>query len=697
MVALQGSGTADAPYLLIYLNTTGYQSINVAYNLRDVDGSTDDAVQPVALHFRVGTAGSFTNVPAAFVADATSGPSLATLVTPVSVTLPASADDEAQVQLRIMTANASGSDEWVGIDDISITGTPSSVDLPPTVTAVVPLDGATNVPVDAAVEVTFSEPVAISGTVEIDCTGGTQNVTPTGGPTNFDLPHSDFGFGESCTVTILASQVTDQDGDPDNMAGDYSWSFETTSGCFGPSTAIHDIQGDGLVSPVVGQQHSVEALVVADYQSVSSIRGFYMEEPDGDQDANPATSEGLFIYDDNLGVDVAVGDYVRVTGFVSEFEQQTQLSSISAVTLCDNDPTVATPIEVTLPFSVTTFPERYEGMWVTFPQTLTVSENYNLGRGGILTLSNGRLQQPTNVVLPGTPANDFQADNNRNMIVLDDNNLFQNPDPIIYPPPGLSALNSVRSGDEVSQIDAVLTEGDPGWSSAGIMYRLWPNAMPTFTPANPRPAAPDPVRAGGSLRVSSFNVLNYFLTLDDGVNDICGPDQNMECRGADSASEFTRQRDKLLQALYILDADVLGLMELENTPGVEPLANLVDGLNALTAPGTYDYIDAGTFDPGDVIKVGLIYKPGVVQPVGDFAVLNSLVDPLFDTDLHRPALAQTFEEVATNGRFTAVVNHLKSKGCSGAHRAGHGPGRRTSLLQPRPDSGCQRRTGLAGD
>ncbi len=90
-VALAGSGTADAPYILVHLNTTGYQSINVSYNLRDLDASVDDAIQPVALHYRIGTVGTFTNVPAAFVADATTGPSQATLVTPINVTLPAGA------------------------------------------------------------------------------------------------------------------------------------------------------------------------------------------------------------------------------------------------------------------------------------------------------------------------------------------------------------------------------------------------------------------------------------------------------------------------------------------------------------------------------------------------------------------------------------------------------------------------------
>src|SRR6185295_5322833 len=120
VVALQGSGTADAPHIVIAVNTTGMSGIKVAYNLRDIDGSTDNAVQPVALQFRVGSTGNYTNIPAGFVADATTGPSLATLVTPVSVTLPAAADNQPLIQIRIMTANAVGNDEWVGIDDIIV-------------------------------------------------------------------------------------------------------------------------------------------------------------------------------------------------------------------------------------------------------------------------------------------------------------------------------------------------------------------------------------------------------------------------------------------------------------------------------------------------------------------------------------------------------------------------------------------------
>ena len=120
VVALNGSGTADAPHIVINVNTTGLSGVRIVYFLRDIDGSTDNAVQPVALQYRVGAAGNYTNIPAGFVADASSGPSLATLVTPVAVALPAATDNQPLVQLRIITTNAVGNDEWIGIDNIQV-------------------------------------------------------------------------------------------------------------------------------------------------------------------------------------------------------------------------------------------------------------------------------------------------------------------------------------------------------------------------------------------------------------------------------------------------------------------------------------------------------------------------------------------------------------------------------------------------
>jgi hypothetical protein len=124
-VGIAGSGTADAPFILIKLNTTGFSNIRVQYKVRDLDGSADNAAQQVALHYRVGNTGNFTNVPAAYIADATTANS-ATQETDVDVLLPAAADNQPEIQIRVMTTNAVGNDEYVGIDDISVTGTPAA-------------------------------------------------------------------------------------------------------------------------------------------------------------------------------------------------------------------------------------------------------------------------------------------------------------------------------------------------------------------------------------------------------------------------------------------------------------------------------------------------------------------------------------------------------------------------------------------
>ncbi len=121
VVALNGSGTADAPFLLITLNTTGYSALNLSYSVRDIDGSTDNAIQQVALQYRVGTSGNFINLPAGYISDATvSGTD--TFVTKINVVLPDEVNNQPTVQLRIITSNAVGNDEAIGIDDIIISG-----------------------------------------------------------------------------------------------------------------------------------------------------------------------------------------------------------------------------------------------------------------------------------------------------------------------------------------------------------------------------------------------------------------------------------------------------------------------------------------------------------------------------------------------------------------------------------------------
>lgn len=144
-IALNGSGTADAPNIQLHLNSAGRKDVTVSYNLRDLDGSADNSVQQVALQFRPMASSNWINVPAGYVADATTGPSVATLVTPVQVTLPADANNQPTLEIRIITTNAGGNDEWVGIDDIVVSSIdcagPCPVPPPPTITEIHDIQG----------------------------------------------------------------------------------------------------------------------------------------------------------------------------------------------------------------------------------------------------------------------------------------------------------------------------------------------------------------------------------------------------------------------------------------------------------------------------------------------------------------------------------------------------------------------------
>jgi len=197
-----------------------------------------------------------------------------------------------------------------------------------------------------------------------------------------------------------------------------------------------------------------------------------------------------------------MGDRVRVTGTVNEYYGLTELTTVSDVTLCAQGST-PNPVAVNLPFSDPAYLERYEGMLVSLPQTLTVTENYSLGRyGEVLVSSGGRLFTPTHRVSPGSAAVAQQAANDLNQLVIDDGSALLNPDPIVYPSPGLSAVNTLRSGDMVTGVTGVI-------SYTASAYRLHPTQLPLFKAANPRSATPN-LPGAGSLRVASFNVLNYF-------------------------------------------------------------------------------------------------------------------------------------------------------------------------------------------
>jgi uncharacterized protein len=436
-------------------------------------------------------------------------------------------------------------------------------------------------------------------------------------------------------------------------------------------TLISAIQGSGAQSPLVNQVVTVEAVVTA---VKPGLNGFYLQEEAADHDGDASTSEGIFVFGAATVDDVAEGEQVRITGTVGEFVTSSGASSMTQLTSATVEVLGAgetiTPTAVTFPVASATALEQYEGMLVTLTDELVISEYFNYDRFGEVVLAKpldgqDRLHTPTAVVDPGAPAQALAAEQARRIITLDDSRSSPNPATIPHPGNGLDfgPTNSFRGGDTVTGVTGVIDH------TFGL-YRIQPTIYGTYAAENPRPMAPPEV--GGSITVASFNVLNYFLTIDDSGN-ICGPGQNVNCRGADSQAEFDRQRAKTLQAIAALDADVVGLMEMENTPGVEPAADLAMGLNDLVGAGTYSYIDTGVIGT-DAIRVGFLYKPGTVRPAGDFAILDSSVDPAFIDTLNRPMLTQTFDEVATGGRVTVSVNHLKSKGSACANDPDTGDG-----------------------
>jgi uncharacterized protein len=413
---------------------------------------------------------------------------------------------------------------------------------------------------------------------------------------------------------------------------------------------VHDIQGSGASSPLAGDVVIIEAIVVGDFQGSNQQSGFFVQEDDIDADLDPATSEGLFVAAGTGVFDVEVGDLVRVTGTVSESFGMTQLGSVTIELLGEGNP-LPEASDVLLPLAALDAPEALEGMLVHLPQQLTVTENFNLGRFGELFLSSGgRLMTPTAVVQPGPDAQAALAANLRNRLLLDDGLSVQNPDPIVYPAPGLTADNTLRSGDSVTGLTGVM-------HFAFSAYRVQPTETPDFVHTNPRTTEPPAV--GGSLRVVAYNVLNYFN--GDGLGG-----GFPTARGANTLAEFVRQRDKIIAGMIALDGDIIGLMEIEND-GYGPnsaIQNLVNGLNdAAPAGTTYAFIHPGRPVVGtDQIAVGVVYRVETAIPVGSPAILDTSVDPRFLDTRNRPTIAQSFESVATGGVVTVAVNHLKSKG-----------------------------------
>jgi predicted extracellular nuclease len=555
--------------------------------------------------------------------------------------------------LRWTDFNVTGSDDGLAIDDFTFSTSGGSGPVMPAVTGTTPADAAVNISPGTNPTVTFNSNVtANSSSFTITgSTSGAHTTTVMGGPTTFTLvPAPTFDEGETVTVTVLAGQVTDAATGTLHPNADTVFSFTTLTSAPLP---IHTVQGSGLVSPYVGQSVAIDGVVTATFQGTNALSGFYVQAPEADYDSNPDTSEGIFVFNNSFTVNT--GDLVRVTGTVAEFgtapSTQTELTNVTNVIKLGVAP-LPTPVEISLPFASTTYAERYEGMRVTLLQTLTVTDNFDLGHFGEIILSNGRLSTPTNIVAPGAAATAQSAANFLNQILVDDGTSVTYPDPTPFLEDSAGHGPTRRAGSTATGTTGIF---DEKFGS----YIIEPTAPLTFADANPRS---NPPVIGGTLHVAIGNVLNFFN--GDGAGG-----GFPTSRGANTFAEYERQRAKIIAGITALAPDIMGLTEVENdriTNGAadsygptSAIADLVNGINAAAPAGTtYAFVNAAAVDiVTDEIHCAFIYQVGKVEPVGLPAMLN---DPAFN-NLARNPLAQTFREISSGEKLTVSINHFKSK------------------------------------
>jgi VCBS repeat-containing protein len=319
VVALQGSGTAQAPDLVLYLDATGRQNLHFSVDLRDIDGSTDNSIQPVAVQYRLGDTGNWTTI--AYTPDASTGPSLATQVTHLDVDLPVAANNQSMVEIRVLITDAVGSDEWIGVDNIRVTSIPMEADhTPPQLSSSSPADGAGAVSQSANLSLNFNEVIAL-GSGKITITDGAGDVrvidvtdasqVSVSGQTLVINPVADLHAGTAYHVSVDAGAVLDVAGNAWAGTGANPIDFRTIA----ELTHTYEIQGAGHTSEYVGQLVNTRGVVTA--IDTTGTKGFYIQDMQGD--GNDATSDAVFVFSTSGSTQVHVGDLVQIQGTVDEY------------------------------------------------------------------------------------------------------------------------------------------------------------------------------------------------------------------------------------------------------------------------------------------------------------------------------------------------------------------------------------------
>ncbi|WP_217183023.1 ExeM/NucH family extracellular endonuclease [Streptomyces sp. AC495_CC817] len=462
--------------------------------------------------------------------------------------------------------------------------------------------------------------------------------------------------------------------DTDSNSADFSLSATITPTASGGGTdpgpgtdpvaaTIAEVQGTGDVSPLNGKAVKVEGVVTGDYRT-GGYKGISIQTQGsgGATDATPGASDGIFVFLDALAPTLAIGDLVSVTGTVSEYFGQTQITPATASAVSVVQAGVGVPAVTPLADSVQgSAREQYENMYVAPTGTYRLASSHQLFNFGALWLNAGGAMnvKSTETTRPGADAAAIAAANRANRILLDDgwsiqvtNNGHPNEQPYF------TKDTVVRNGDTVDFGDNgyVLQWGFNDWRLQPVVpidNTSSADLKVGFTSTNPRPTSAPSV--GGDVQVASFNVYNYFTTLKS---------QNSAARGAANAEQFAIQKSKIVAAINGLGADIVSLMEIENSVKLggtldSALADLVAGLNADAGADVWAYVHTpaalNNAATTDYITSAIIYKKGEVSPVGD---AMTVIDESVWGNAREP-IAQAFD---VDGRIvTVVANHLKSK------------------------------------
>jgi predicted extracellular nuclease len=672
VVAMQGSGSADAPHLLLFVDMSGRRNLRVRYNVRDIDGSADNAIQQVALHYRIGASGDYSNVPAAYIADATTGPSLATQITPVDVTLPCTVDNAPLVVLRIMTTNAVGNDEWVGIDDIQLTA-----------------DALGSSPILSIGDVALAE-----GNVPGNTTGFSFPVTlsspaPAGG-VRFDAASSDGTASAASDYAAIAlndvlipegqSGTTVQVEVNHDLEGEYDETFNVAlsdiqnafvCGASATGTILNDdpleifqIQGAGNTSPVVDNTVTTIDNVV----TALAPNGFFLQTPTARDDGNLATSNGIFVFT-GAAPAVAVGDRVNVTGTVQEFFDFTQISGSPVVTPSGTLP-LPPPVvlDAARPSPLLATPSCYSDANIEFA-------NFECIEGMRVSLADGIVTAPSQrfavdpiaeAVIQATPARGFREAGIKapgfagiapSIPIWDGN-----PETFELDPDKLGLPNQALTGGT-----RFAAEGVIGYDFGD--FELWPTQL-SITQVVPVPRAV-PVASPGELTIGSLNMLRLFDT--DQANNINNPAAlnclgNFTCTSLSTCGEvseegeFARRMAKLSAYIrqVLRSPDVVAVQEVENLAVLEALAQEIalDDPAVVYTAHLAEGNDIGGIDSGFLVRSGRINAGFTTTQLGK--------DELFtfdnpDSCLHdRPPYRLDAVFSVGDRPFSVIVNHTRS-------------------------------------